>query len=589
MGLDDTLVYHADILIFGIILIFTVASLPRAYARFSRRSEWSQGHFLRSIGHLPSTKPRINLNLTPSYPHDPEKPSFMDFDHGNSSTTCAPLPYLHRINSAHVTDEKSLPRIPNRDPTLSSIWHPVSSVLRSRVHNGYSVNQVLLMLAYISIIFYVSFYKSDPFKDPLRAGFVITSQIPFVYAFATKNNIIGMMVGVGYEKLNYLHRLVGKLMVIGANVHFIGYIYKWSLAGNIKKYLADDFIRWGIVALVCLDLLGFCSTEYVRSKSYNLFIASHVVSFTIFLFAACYHVPACVPYVVAACVFYILDLVVRAIKTRVTTAKLRPLPELGITRVEVPSINAGWRAGQHVRLRVLSSSMGWWGWSEVHPFTIANVAETSEGMVLMCKKTGRWTGSLFSMAQTASYGETGKEVGRDVRVMVEGPYGGVGHTMMSSYSGAMFVVGGSGVSFALSAVPDLIQAPTGLKFIDIVWSVQDPSSLTPLLPLFMNLVQNSSSVRVNVQVFYTRAISTTFDGMYLPQGITLLPGRPKLERLLDAAITNTVSAGGSSGVFVGVCGPVSLAHTMAHVVRDSDVRLCTAVGGIKLHEETFGW
>lgn len=125
----------------------------------------------------------------------------------------------------------------------------------------------------------------------------------------------------------------------------------------------------------------------------------------------------------AACVFYILDHVVRAIKTRITTAKLQPLPELGITRVEVPSINAGWRAGQHVRLRVLSSSMGWWGWSEVHPFTIANVAETSEGMVLMCKKTGHWTGSLFSMAQTASYGETGKEVGRDVRVMVEGPYG----------------------------------------------------------------------------------------------------------------------------------------------------------------------
>ncbi|KAG2143176.1 hypothetical protein BD769DRAFT_1625727 [Suillus cothurnatus] len=575
MALDDSLVYHADILIFGIILIFTLASLPRA-------SEWSQGHLLRSIVPLPhSVKSRINLNLTPLYPNDHEKPSSGDFDLGGSSTTCAPLvPSLNRISLAHVVHEKSLPKVPNRDPTLSSIWHPVASLL---------INQVLLMLVYITIIFYVSFYKSDPFTDPLRAGFVITSQIPFVYALATKNNIIGMMVGVGYEKLNFLHRLVGKLMVIGGNVHFIGYIYKWSLAGELNKRLADDSIRWGIVALVCLDLLGFCSTEYVRSKSYNLFIASHVVSFTIFLFAACYHVPACIPYVAAACVFYILDHVVRAIKTRVTTAKLRPLPELGITRVEVPSINAGWRAGQHVRLRVLSPSMGWWGWSEVHPFTIANVAETSEGMVLMCKKTGRWTDSLFSMAQTASYGETGKEVGRDVRVMVEGPYGGVGHTIMSSYSGAMFVVGGSGVSFALSAVPDLIQARTNVKIVDIVWSVQDPSSLTPLLPLFMNLVQNSPSVRVNVHVFYTRAISTTFDGMYLPQGITLLPGRPKLEKLLDAAMMNTMSTGGSNGIFVGVCGPVSLANTMAHVVKGSDIRLCTAVGGVRLHEETFGW
>ncbi|KAG1741000.1 ferric reductase like transmembrane component-domain-containing protein [Suillus lakei] len=586
MGLDDDLVYHADILIFGIILIFTLASLPRAYARFSRRSEWSQGHILRSIVTLPSTKPKINLNLTLSYPVDHEKPSF---DRGDSSTACAPLPSQYRISLAHVVDEKALPNVPIRDPTVSSIWHPVASVLRYRVHDNYSVNQVLLMLAYISIIFYVSFYQSDPFTDPHRAGFVITSQIPFVYALATKNNIIGMMVGVGYEKLNFLHRLVGKLMVIGANVHFIGYVYKWSLAGDIYKKLAEDYVRWGIVALVCLDLLGFCSTEYVRSKSYNLFIVSHVASLIIFLFAACYHEPTCVPYVMAACVFYILDHVVRAVKTRVTTAKLRPLPELGITRVEVPSLNAGWRAGQHVRLRVLSSSMGWWGWSEVHPFTIANVAETPEGMVLMCKKTGRWTNSLFSMAQTASYGETGMEVGRNVRVMVEGPYGGVGHTVMSSYSGAMFVVGGSGVSFALSAVPDLIQAATDMKVIDIVWSVQDPSSLNPLLPLFTTLIQKSPSARVNVHVYYTRAVSTTFNGMNLPQGITILPGRPKLDKLVNAAITNTMSAGGVNGVFVGVCGPVSLANTTARVVKDSDNRLCTAVGGVKLHEETFGW
>ncbi|KAG0693168.1 ferric reductase like transmembrane component-domain-containing protein [Suillus ampliporus] len=579
--LDSDLVYHADIVIFGVIIVFTLASLPRAYARFSRRSEWSQGHILRSVEPRTSVKPRINLNHNIP-PVDHEKPSFVEFDNTDSSTACASVPSLPRFA---LPNDKALPVTPHRDPTLASILHPVASVLRNRVHDNYSVGQVLLMLAYISIIFYVSFYKSNPFTDPHRAGWVIASQIPFVYALATKNNIIGMMVGVGYEKLNFLHRLVGRLMVIGGNVHFLGY----ALAGDIYEKLAEDYVRWGIVAVVCLDILGFCSTEFVRSKSYNLFIATHVAGLIVFLFAACYHEPACVPYVIAACVFYILDHVIRAVKTRITTARLRPIPELGITRVEVPSLNSGWRAGQHVRLRVLSSSMGWWGWTEVHPFTIANVTQTSEGMVLMCKKTGRWTNNLFSMAQTASYGETGKEVGRDVRVIVEGPYGGVGHTVMSSYSGAMFVVGGSGVSFALSAVQDLIQAATDVKVIDIVWSIQDPASLTPLLPLLASIVQNSPSSRIRVHIFYTRAISTTFNGMYLPNGITLLPGRPKLEKLLDAAITDTMSAGGNNGVFVGVCGPVSLANTAARVVKESDIRLCTAVGGVKLHEETFGW
>ena len=59
----------------------------------------------------------------------------------------------------------------------------------------------------------------------------------------------------------------------------------------------------------------------------------------------------------------------------------------------------------------------------MHPFTIANTTQTPEGMVLMCKKTGRWTDNLFKMAQTSSYGESGKEAGRDVTVIVEGPYG----------------------------------------------------------------------------------------------------------------------------------------------------------------------
>jgi hypothetical protein len=57
--------------------------------------------------------------------------------------------------------------------------------------------------------------------------------------------------------------------------------------------------------------------------------------------------------------------------------------------------------------------------------------------------------------------------------------GGVGHIMMSSYSGALFVVGGSGVSFALSAVQDMVRAggDSHIRIIDIVWCIQDPGTL----------------------------------------------------------------------------------------------------------------
>jgi ferric-chelate reductase len=144
--------------------------------------------------------------------------------------------------------------------------------------------------------------------------------------------------------------------------------------------------------------------------------------------------------VIAAVVVYAIDHIARIVKTHITTARLHPLPELGITRVEMPSLNAGWRAGQHVRIRVLSSSMGWWGWSEVHPFTIANTTHTPEGVVLMCKKTGRWTSNLFNMAQTFSYGKRGREVGRYVTVAVEGPYGTLSHRRGVQVSDQTFFV-----------------------------------------------------------------------------------------------------------------------------------------------------
>ncbi|KAI6157280.1 ferric reductase like transmembrane component-domain-containing protein [Pisolithus tinctorius] len=590
--LDMTLAYHLDLVISIVILTFALFTVPRAIARFANPSERFRGFLLR---YVPLRhRSRINLNTDSIYLNsDPEKP-VLDIDESSEgcNTTFKELPTLPMRTLRN--DANGLPlggQKPVHMPMLSSLVHPVTSILSRSVHEGYTVGQVLLLAGYTALVLYCGFYKSNPFSDPLRAGWIITSQIPFLYIFATKNNVIGALLGVGYEKLNYLHRLVGRLVVVGANVHALGYIYKWSLAGQLSKELAQPYIRWGLVGLVCVDLLCVGSTQFVRSKSYNLFIITHALGLFVFLFAVCYHRPGCVPYVTAACVFYGLDHLIRIAKTRITTATLRPIPELGLTRVEIPTLNSGWRAGQHVRLRVLSTGMGFLGLTEVHPFTIANVERTEEGMVLMCKKAGRWTTKMYELSATAKYGEQGREVGKGVRVMVEGPYGGVGNTVMSSYSGALFVVGGSGITFALSAIQELVrsQDDSSITTIDIVWSIPDVASLTPVIPLFTSLIEQSTFVRLRVSVFYTRASKGSFQGMYLPPGMTLAPGRPKTAKFLDDVVTSTQSGGGATGVFVGVCGPPALARDVAGVVRTFDVYRKRMVGGIELHAEVFGW
>ena len=65
--------------------------------------------------------------------------------------------------------------------------------------------------------------------------------------------------------------------------------------------------------------------------------------------------------------------------------------------------------------------MGWFGWTEVHPFTISSVSRGQEGIVLICKKTGNWTETLFEVASLDGYVDG--EIGRKVKVVVEGPYG----------------------------------------------------------------------------------------------------------------------------------------------------------------------
>ena len=111
----------------------------------------------------------------------------------------------------------------------------------------------------------------------------------------------------------------------------------------------------------------------------------------------------------------------RIFRSRITTAVLLPIPQLDSTRVEISNFNTGWRAGQHIRLRVLSMGLGWFGWTEVHPFTIASLSRGQEGIILICKRTGTWTKSLFEIAKLGERADG--EIGQKVKVVVEGPYG----------------------------------------------------------------------------------------------------------------------------------------------------------------------
>lgn len=602
---SEKLALHVTFYILGIFVLFALLTLPRLVVRFSRASEWSKGYFFyesKQGAHKAWKSKTISLPIQPS-PTEKKYPGPVDYPASDDSHTL----YSH----THLVRNKEAPArslsLPSHLASWSGRYHRFSAFFSKQVLPDCSFGRSLLVLGYSAIVFWATIWKTNPLLDLQRSGFIAMTQLPIVFALGTKNNILGMIWAVGYEKINWLHRAVGIIFAIVGNLHAIGFVYLWALEGNWEVEIAKDENKWGLICLVALNVIVFFSTSTWRKKSYYIFVLAHVTGIILVPWALVLHKPATKPYVWATAGIYGLDRIMRLLKTRICKASLTTIPELGITRIDIPHLNAGWRAGQHVRIRVLTSGMGLLGRVDIHPFTIANMG--TDGMTLMCKKAGDWTNNLYAAADRGDAAWSGGEGGtsKSARVIVEGPYGGPGHTMFDSFSGAMFVAGGSGITFALCAIQDLIQKDNAgrsrVKVIELVWSVQDAGSLMPMLPTFTSMIQQAAYTHLNISVYYTRASKGTTDPNkiygYLPPNITILPGRPRFPGILDSVIDKSCAVFSSgfqsqvsdnlTGVIVGVCGPSALAHDLRRAIGGVDPRRYKAVGGVELCEEVFGW
>ncbi|THU97325.1 hypothetical protein K435DRAFT_754126 [Dendrothele bispora CBS 962.96] len=616
-----TIVYYTDLILISLFLFVVLLRLPRALARFWNVSEWTNGLILRytrirrsgraGAGHLSTDDTHVNYG---SYQW-----------HLDLGTKENPIP----------------PSYPPHVTSCPPVLRPVLNFLHLRASPGVSIFHVSIMTVYLAVLAFPTFYNTNVFTDPYRYGYIAVSQFPIVFGFGVKNGVVGWLIGAGYEKVNFMHRFTGRVLFLAVNVHTLGYIYRWTNQGTFTQNIARPTAYWGLIATICIDLIFFFSIDFWRGRAYNVFLVTHILG-VILLFPSTYlHTPISLPFLAASLLPYLLDLVIlRTLKTRTTTATLLPLPSLQITRITLPYINTGWRGGQHVRLRVLTTDnrLGKLGWVETHPLTIASASGTEEGMVLLCKKSGDWTTGLFELAKQGGSlgdekGKRGEGEGVRVRVMVEGPYGGPGHRMFSSFSAAVFVVGGSGISFALSAIQEMIQkdleGQCRAKWIQLVWSVQDPASLVPLLPLLISMIQQSIYTPLHIAVFYTRVTVGQFPfkpDFFRSTRLTLSSGRPKISKIVEDAISRAAALrrspssrsrsrsgrdagrhgsqrrrnrvedeeaakdrGRLKGVVVGVCGPVGMADGVFEEVGKVDKRRREQVGGVEVHEETFGW
>jgi hypothetical protein len=98
----------------------------------------------------------------------------------------------------------------------------------------------ILLLIYLAFVLALEFAKQDIPGDQhnqaigVRAGWLTITQLPLLILLSGKINIIGIMTGVGYERLNVIHRWVARTMLLTATLH-MGYQQAlWNSLGLLQ-------------------------------------------------------------------------------------------------------------------------------------------------------------------------------------------------------------------------------------------------------------------------------------------------------------------------------------------------------------------
>ncbi len=90
--------------------------------------------------------------------------------------------------------------------------------------------------------------KIGPPLLPLRSGMLAISMIPFVYILAAKSNFISVLIGYGPEKLNVLHRWLGRSIFFRSLVHTIAFVMQPVQRGQHQRKCSTptrEYIRVG--------------------------------------------------------------------------------------------------------------------------------------------------------------------------------------------------------------------------------------------------------------------------------------------------------------------------------------------------------
>ncbi|KAL8770585.1 MAG: hypothetical protein Q9194_005129 [Teloschistes cf. exilis] len=340
-----------------------------------------------------------------------------------------------------------------------------------------TLGRISVVIAELILVIVLCFYRLNPHDQwqwediGYRTGFIATAQLPLVVLLAGKRNIIGWLTGTSYERLNWLHRWVSRILFLTVTIHMGFWFVDWARYDYIMVKLTTDAItQRGFAAWCILLWIVLSSFAPVRRLNYEFFVVQHIVTFVGFFAAVYLHLPQEVKvWIWIPIGFFILDRALRAGSTLLINfllskdrkirfsgrcthrATFEPLTG-DTTRITITNPPfRHWKAGQHMFLSCHGLAP-----LQAHPFTIASLPSDGKLDFLVKMKSG----STKRFFRHAEKGQSLPIASREAlqrhgqSVILEGPYGRI--RPLRQFDSVFLIAGGSGATFTVPLLRDLV-------------------------------------------------------------------------------------------------------------------------------------
>lgn len=335
-----------------------------------------------------------------------------------------------------------------------------------------------------------------------RTGIIAFGHIPLLVLFACRNNPFIYFTGWPYSTFMVYHRWCARFMGIHAVIHSVA-MYWTSFNEHVVLFKWRNVHNWqagNIAVYMAIFMLIFSLREF-RARFYEIFKASHIVMFWIFIVCVVVH---CSDYgwlgwIYASFIIYGYEYAARIgrmiISGGVQEAEFSSTePESNIYRIKIAPGRRRWvpRPGTYVYILILDKDLFW----QLHPFSVfQSFSDQEDGTLNFCCKAQDGATRTVLQKVVAANGCFKSNV------LIEGPYGHGNHA--TDYDSVLLFAGGVGFTAMYAYALRLMRRLKSSQHLSMIWVIRNVSNLRAVQREVSYLYSNHGH-QCDFRIFITR-------------------------------------------------------------------------------------